>query len=189
MAGRSPTITTLTLFVIVFLGEVGAHALGLFPTLFLLAPPVGVRPWTIVTSVYAHGSVTHLLANSVALLAPGLVLERQTTPERYHAFFIASGALAGVVQVVVASAIGPATSVLGASGAVLAVIGYLLAANRLSERVIGGIALPAAVQAGLFGAIAVGVTVVTAGPGVALIAHFTGFCVGLAAGRAHLLRP
>jgi hypothetical protein len=33
-----------------------------------------------------------------------------------------------------------------------------------------------------------GVTLLTAAPGVALVAHFSGFALGLLAGRARLLR-
>lgn len=189
MAGRSPTVATLSVFVVVFVLELVARALGVFPALFVLAPPLGVHPWTLVTSVYAHAGPGHLLANAVALLLPGLVLEHQTTAARYHAFFLTSGALAGAVQVTVGSAVGPASSVLGASGAVFAFIGYLLTANRLSEAAIGGVRLSGAVQLLVFGVIAVVVTLATGAPGVALIAHFTGLFVGLVAGRLHLLRP
>jgi len=40
----------------------------------------------------------------------------------------------------------------------------------------------------VFAVIAAVLTLATGAPGVALVAHFTGFLLGLIAGRAHLLR-
>jgi membrane associated rhomboid family serine protease len=191
---RSPTLTTLVLFVVVFLLEtvVGLLAIvglsGAWASMFVLAPPLTDDPWTIVTSVYAHAGVGHLLANALALLLPGLILERTTTPLRFHAYFVGSGVVAGVAEVTFGGLLGTPSGVLGASGAVFAVIGYLLASNRLTDAAVSGVALSARVQLVVFGALAVLVTVATGSPGVALVAHFTGLFVGLLAGRAHLLR-
>jgi membrane associated rhomboid family serine protease len=188
VTGRSPTITTLSVFVVVFLLEWVAVPLGVFGTLFVLTPPITVHPWTLVTNVYAHATLQHLLANSVALLVTGVVLERATTRLRYHSFFVATGALAGLAQITVGGAFGPGTGVLGASGAIFAFMGYLLTSNRLTDTVVGGIALSGRVQLLAFLVIAAAVTVATGSARAALIAHFTGLFVGLLAGRAHLLR-
>jgi membrane associated rhomboid family serine protease len=191
---RSPTLTTLLVFVGVYLLEtvVGLLAIvglaGAWSSLFVLAPPLAENPWTLVTSVYAHAGVGHLLANAVALLVPGLILERSTTPLRFHAFFVVSGVVAGVAEVTLGGLFGTPSGVLGASGAVFAVIGYLLTSNRLTDAAVSGVSLSARTQLVLFGALAVLVTVATGSPGVALVAHFTGLFVGLLAGRAHLLR-
>lgn len=190
---RSPTVTTIALFVAVYaLQSVAAlfgSVVGTTSSLFVLAPPIDARPWTLVTSVYAHAGLTHLGANALALLLPGIILERSTTPWRYHLFFVASGAIAGVVEITVGPLLGGQPSgVLGASGAVFAVIGYLLTSNRLTDTVIGGVELRGRTQLALFTLLAVGVTVTTGSPGVALLAHFTGLLLGLLAGRVHLLR-
>lgn len=194
VSARSPTLTTLVLFVVVFLLEtvVGLLSIvglgGSWASLFVLAPPLTDNPWTIVTSVYAHAGIGHLLANALALVLPGLVLERSTTALRYHGFFVGAGAVAGVAEVVLGSILGTPSGVLGASGAVFAFIGYLVTSNRLTDAAVNGIALSNRVQLVLVGVLAVLVTIATGSPGVALIAHFTGFLVGLLAGRAHLLR-
>lgn len=189
VTARSPTLLTITLFVVVFLAEAAARLFGVFSMLFVLAQPVTRHPWTLVTSVYAHSGPTHLLANAIALLVPGIILERQTSPGRYHAFFVGAGGVAGLAEITIGPLIGPTTGVLGASGAVFAVIGYLLTANRLTEAVIRGVTLTRRIQLVVFVGLAVGVTMWTGNPGVALVAHFTGLLVGLIAGRAHLLRP
>lgn len=185
---RSPTVTTLSAFVVVFLLEWVAIPLGLFGTLFVLTPPVTAHPWTLVTSVYAHMTLQHLLANSLGLLVTGPVLERATTRLRYHAFFVGTGALAGVTQIAFGGALGTKTGVLGASGAIFAFVGYLLASNRLTDTVVGGIEVSARVQLLLFLVVAGVVTLATGSARAALVAHFTGLFVGLLAGRAHLLR-
>ncbi|AQL43772.1 rhomboid family intramembrane serine protease [Halorientalis sp. IM1011] len=188
VTGRSPTITTLTVFVVVFLLEWIALPLGLFGTLFVLTPPASVDPWTLVTSVYAHATLQHLLVNSVGLLLTGVVLERATTRLRYHAFFVTTGALAGLAQITVGTALGSGSGVLGASGAIFAFMGYLLTGNRLTDTVVVGVSLSGRVQLLVFLVIAAVVTLTTGSARAALIAHFTGLFVGLLAGRAHLLR-
>lgn len=189
----------LGLFAVVFLCQqlIVAVAGGLTAqSLFTLTAPVSRNPWTVVTSVYAHGSLSHLAANALALAFAGVLLERQTTPARFHAFFLVTGALSGLAEVwlwaVVAPFVGGVAAqagVLGASGAIFALLGYLLTSNRLTDRVVGSVQVGPRVQLAVLAAIAVLVTLATASPQTALVAHFTGLLLGLLAGRAHLLRP
>ncbi|WP_207586952.1 rhomboid family intramembrane serine protease [Halomontanus rarus] len=188
----SPILETLGLFVIVFVVQQFAYlvgAVGLMTGLFVLTPPLETNPWTVVTSVYAHGSLGHLLSNSIALAVFGWPIARMTTRFRFHAFFIVTGALAGITQIWVMSVFGEMTGVLGASGAVFALLGYLITGNRISESIAGRISVPWWVTLLFFVSIAIAATVLTAGPGVALVAHFTGFLLGLVAGRARVLDP
>ncbi|MBX0295985.1 rhomboid family intramembrane serine protease [Haloarcula nitratireducens] len=192
---ESPTVVTLGLIVGVFALQQLAGFVGGERTLFALSNPLLDRPWTLVTSVYAHAGPSHLLANAAALALAGLLLERRTTNARFHGFFVTVGALSGVTQVAMAGLVGsfvpgiPAhVSVLGASGAIFGLFGYLLAANRITETVVGGFELDPRVQLALGGVLAAVITLLTANPGVALLAHFTGLLLGFLAGRAHLLR-
>jgi membrane associated rhomboid family serine protease len=186
----SPVLETLALFLIVFALQGLAYvigAAGLMTGLFVLSPPIEARPWTIVTSVYAHGSLGHLVSNSVGLIVFGWPIARVTTRLRFHTFFVVTGALAGISQVVVAG--GAEVGVLGASGAVFGLMGYLIAGNRLSDGIAGLIEVPTWLTAVVFLVLAAVITIATAAPGVALIAHFTGFLLGLIAGRAGALKP
>ena len=192
---RSPTAVTLALILAVFGCQQVAGLVGV-RGLFALSNPLLARPWTVVTSVYAHASVPHLAGNALALALGGLVVERLTTNGRFHAFFVGVGALAGATQVVVVGLVGPlvpgvpaGVSVLGASGAVLGLYGYLLGANRLTERLVAGVELAPRIQLALGVVVAAAITLLTANPGAALVAHFTGLLLGLLAGRAHLLAP
>ncbi|MFC7074945.1 rhomboid family intramembrane serine protease [Haloarcula halophila] len=191
----SPTVVTL--------GAIGA-VFALQQVVGLLVPQTLVfgmshpfsQPWTLVTSVYAHGGPSHLLSNAIALAVLGFLLERETTSLRYHTFFLLTGMFAGLAEVYAARLLGPIVpwmvsqvNVLGASGAIFAFLGYLLASNRLTETVVGGISLSPRAQLAIGGICAAAITIATANPGVALIAHFTGLLLGILAGRAHLLRP
>jgi len=189
---RSPTVETLAVFAAVFAVQslVAVLSEGLSYGLFALAPPISARPWTLLVSVYAHDGVGHLLSNAVVLALVGFAVERVTTKWRFHAFFASVGMAAGVAQIAVASAwtTGRVPAVLGASGAVFGLLGYLLAGNAVTETVLRRLPLGTRGRVALLLALAGGVTLLTAAPGVALVAHFTGFVLGVIAGRAHLLR-
>lgn len=203
MSNRSgnPVFELLFVFFLIFAVQVVAGLVesltalvGVVGSLFVLSPPIADEPWTIVTSVYAHGSLNHLLSNAVALVLFGWPVARATTRIRFHAFFLGSGALAGVVQVLatvflarLSFVAAEPSAVLGASGGVFALLGYFLASNRLSSSIAGVFRLPRWVTVAGFVAVAVALTLATAAPGVALFAHFAGLLVGLFAGHLALL--
>lgn len=181
-----PTLTTLLLFAAVFAVQAVGDTFGAGPKVFALATPLADRPWTVVLSVYAHASPTHLAANAVALAILGPFVGYVTTSVRFHAFFVGSGAAAGVAQILATLPNG-SKPVLGASGAIFALLGYLLVGNRASERALSWVPLGWLAWLVLFVGVAAGVTLATAAPGVALVAHFTGFLLGAVAGHARLL--
>ncbi|MFW5974046.1 MAG: rhomboid family intramembrane serine protease [Natrialbaceae archaeon] len=197
----TPVIDLLVVFSGVFALQVLAGLaasvtpiVGLVGGLFVLAPPLSENPWTVVTSVYAHADFGHLLSNAVALVVFGWPVARATTRVRFHAFFLFCGALAGTVQVLTTVFLAglpfvaaEPTAVLGASGGVFGLLGYLLASNRLSSSLASSVALSPLLSLGLFVVVAAVLTVATAAPGVALFAHFAGLLVGLLAGSLGVL--
>lgn len=76
------------------------------------------------TNVYALASLPHLLGNAVALAAIGLAVERASTRFRFHALLLLMGTLSAIVQVLVDGFAGQPTAVLGASGAVFALVAH-----------------------------------------------------------------
>jgi len=188
LRGAKAVAETLALFVVVFAVQLVAPLVGIGAGWFALALPLDARPWTVVTSVYAHASVDHLFANAVALLVVGLLVARRTSRVRFHSFFLVTGALSGVATVLLGAAIGGATAVLGASGAILALVGYLLAGNLATESLLGRVTLSRRAWAVVVAVLALGVVLATGGPGVALTAHVSGFVLGLVGGRLHVLR-
>ncbi|WP_255168803.1 rhomboid family intramembrane serine protease [Natrononativus amylolyticus] len=197
-SGGNPILETLGLFVLVFVLQAVAYVIGaaaLMTGLFVLSPPLDHSPWTIVTSVYAHSGIGHLISNSIGLIVFGWPIARATTRLRFHTFFILTGAFAGVTHILVTEFLltlsggGQTPGVLGASGAVFALMGYLIAGNRLSDGIAARIEVPWWMTLLVFLILAAVVTIATGAPGVALIAHFAGFLVGLLAGRAGVLEP
>jgi len=192
----SPLLDVLVVFAAVYALQLLASLVNVMAGFFVLSPPLAENPWTVVTSVYAHDNAGHLVSNAIALVVFGFPVAAATTRLRFHAFFLGTGAVAGLSQVLLSDLFAglpvvgiTATSVLGASGAVFALLGYLLASNRLVAG-FGAIAdVPRWVTYFVFLVLAGVLTIVTASPGVALIAHFTGLLLGFLSGRVHLLRP
>ncbi len=199
MSSRSilPVFELVFLFVIVYVLQLVTAFADLVGELFVLQPPILDNPWTVVTSVFAHADLGHLFSNAVALVVIGIPIAMFTTRLRFHTFFVVAGAIAGVSQILLSDLftatpmIGFTASpgVLGASGGVFALLGYLLASNRLSDTMGSVIDVPRWLTYLVFLALAVVLTLVTATPGAALIAHFTGLFVGLLAGRLGVLAP
>jgi membrane associated rhomboid family serine protease len=199
---RSPTLEIAAVCVFVFgLQWLLALAVGrtAMYAMFALAWPLTAAPWTLVTSVYAHDTATlgHLLGNLVMLLLVGLPLERLTTRLRFHLFFLLTGAAAGVFQLLVSDPLagvplfggGGTAAVLGASGAIFALLGYLLTSNRVTDSLLARLGISTRLQVLLLAVTALIVAFATAtAPNVALWGHFFGLFAGLLAGRANLLR-
>jgi len=184
---RRPTVDLLIAFSAVFLLQQVAGVVGFGTEWFALATPLR-RPWTPVTTVYAHATLGHLVANAVGLVVVGLALERATTRVRFHGFVLVTGMVSAGAEFLVSVALGAPVAVLGASGAILAGFGYVLAGNRVTGGALSRIDPGRRRSAALLIGVAVAVTLLTAGPGVALVAHFTGFVLGAVAGRLGVLR-
>ena len=187
LAGR-PTIDTLLIILVVFAVQqlLAMVAPVLAASLFVLNQPMA-EPWALVGSVYAHSGPMHLLSNVIGLVLFGLVVERVTTRFRFHLFFLTVGALAGATEVFAQDLVGPTGGVIGASGAVLGLLGYLITGNELADAAVGRLQLDPRQQALVFGVVAVAITFFTVGPNVAVVGHFAGLVMGLIAGRLKLL--
>lgn len=199
MSSRSmmPVFELMFLFVVVYILQAVTAVADLVGELFVLQPPILDNPWTVVTSVFAHADLGHLLSNAIALAIIGIPVALFTTRFRFHAFFVTAGAFAGISQIVVSDLLTvlpmvgftASPGVLGASGGVFALLGYLLAGNRVSNTLGSIVTVPRWLTYLVFFVLAAVLTVVTATPGAALVAHFTGLLVGLLAGRLNLLDP
>ena len=77
------------------------------------------RPWTLLTSIFLHGSASHLIFNMFALVLFGLMLERFVGSKKFLVIFFTAGVIASAA----AAFMYPAS--LGASGAVYGILGAL----------------------------------------------------------------
>jgi membrane associated rhomboid family serine protease len=144
---------------------------------------------TLLTSMFMHGSIAHLLGNMLYLWIFGDNVEDDLGRARYFAFYLVCGIIASLTHVVSTFVFGgnPYIPSLGASGAISGVLGgYLLLHPHRRVRVILGRMLtevPAYVAIGmwfLFQLIAsLGMLGGMQGGGVAYGAHIGGFLAGL----------
>jgi membrane associated rhomboid family serine protease len=154
---------------------------------------VAGRHWiTILTSMFLHGSWSHILGNMVFLWAFGPEIEDAMNPWRYAAFYLIGGAVAMLAQV----AADPASTIpnLGASGAIAAVMGaFLVTYPRDKIRtllVIGWFIritfIPAALLIGFWFVVQLlsfGTVASVQSGGVAYLAHIGGMVFGAATAR------
>ena len=146
------------------------------PTDVAMSAPFAA-PWTLATSVYAHAGPIHLLSNAAVVGIAGFPVALATSRTRFHLFFLGTGAVAGVAQLVAGAA-----GVLGASGAAFALVGYVLAANPVVGVVGDFLDVPLRVGVAALALVAVVLTLLLSGAGSALVAHVTGAALGLLAG-------
>ena len=151
---------------------------------------IGIMAWdwgSVVTSMFSHGGLLHLLGNMLFLYLYGDNLEDALGKVKYLLFYLLCGFFAAIAQ----SFINPMSEIpmVGASGAISGVIaGYLLLYPRANIRIfywfflfIGTLYLPAYMVLGLWvfeQMIALPESMKQAG-GVAIAAHLGGFASGL----------
>jgi membrane associated rhomboid family serine protease len=193
---RFPIFTGLIIAanVIVFLLElVGGDT---FISRWSLVPAdiVAGRNWlTILTSMFMHVGLVHILGNMVFFWVFGPEIEDVMGPLRYLIFYLLGGLAATAAQIIV----NPSSTVpnLGASGAIAAVMGaFLITYPRDKIRTVllfGWFArvtlVPAAVLVGLWFLTQVfsevGALAQTQSGGVAYMAHIGGFLYGMLTSR------
>jgi len=83
--------------------------------------------WTILTSMFMHGSPLHLFANMMSLFFLGSFLERLIGKKRFLFIYMASGIVASLFFVLIAYASNSGLDIpaVGASGAIFGVAGML----------------------------------------------------------------
>ncbi|MEU4288412.1 rhomboid family intramembrane serine protease [Kribbella sp. NPDC026596] len=125
----NPQVVTLSLMainVLVFIA-VRAGSSRIVNDLVLVPVLVDSEPWRLLTSAFTHLQIFHIFANLFMLYQLGPPLEQMLGRLRFLVLYLLS-ALGGGVAVWLLSAPGSAT--LGASGAVLGLIGALLVLHR-----------------------------------------------------------
>ena len=147
------------------------------------------EPWRFITSAFAHGGITHILFNMLALWMVGAqYLERLLGAARYAAVYLLSAVGGSVAYLLMSS---PPTNdfatrsmwltpAVGASGAVFGLFGALLVLNRHLGRS----------SAGMYATIAINAVIGFVVPNVAWQAHLGGLLTGAAlAGVISLTTP
>ena len=134
--------------------------------------------WRLITALFVHSGWLHLLANVVALIQVGLVLERLVGPLAFASVYLGAGVFSGVAHL----AASPLTVNIGASGAIFGIYALLLASwiGGLFGRV--PVTIPAAVAKRLAPATAAFVLYNLATDAMTTGAELCGFIAGCAGG-------
>ena len=164
-----PTKLTLVLIVscvVLYIPEL----IGLNLNAWLAVSPYSpyYAPWQLVTAMFAHGSLEHLLMNMVSLWWLGTLLERMQGTVRFAIVYFVSGIVGNLVFALFSDGYA-----VGASGAIFGMLGavaVLLYKHRQSP-------VGKAMLQGLLVMIAINV-VNSFMPGIALEAHFGGLLAG-----------
>ncbi len=77
--------------------------------------------WRLLTAMFLHGGMTHLLMNMFSLYIIGRPMELYFSPKSYLSLYLLTGIVGGLVSIVVH----PETVAIGASGAIFGVFGAL----------------------------------------------------------------
>ena len=123
----TPALVALNVLVFVFM-LLGNGALGAHETLISWGASFGPRTtngewWRLVTMLFVHQSILHLLVDVVGLLAVGIVLERLVGAAAFAAVYAVAGLSASAFDLVAS----PTGLSLGASGAIFGLYGLMLA--------------------------------------------------------------
>jgi membrane associated rhomboid family serine protease len=92
-----------------------------------LGSGVSLEPWRLLTSVFMHGGILHLLFNMYALYVFGQLLEHMLGRGRYLALYLLAGLGGSVAVDLIAS---PYQPVVGASGAIFGLMGAYFVIQR-----------------------------------------------------------
>jgi membrane associated rhomboid family serine protease len=151
------------------------------------------EPWGIswLTAMFMHGSWDHILGNMLFLAIFGKNVEDAFGHVRYLVFYVAGGLAATMTQTAVTLLFGTASAahvpMLGASGAIAAVLGafFILYPNARIRTLVGifFVQIPAWIYLGgwfLYQLVEgnLGLASASAGGGVAFFAHIGGFAFG-----------
>ncbi len=173
--GSNPTAVwlliaiNLLLFIATLIEQDLILLLGLQPAGFL------DRPWTIVTNLFIHGGIGHILANMLTLYFFGSYLARLLGVKKFLIIYFAGGILGNIFYILLAS---PFSIAVGASGAIFA-LGGVLTVMRPRLRVF---IFPIPAPLPLWVAVIGGFVILSFFPYVAWQAHLGGLVLGLVAG-------
>jgi membrane associated rhomboid family serine protease len=104
-------LANVAVYIVTALAPRAEIALAFVPALVLM------RPWTILTYMFVHANVMHILLNMLALYFFGPAIERRLGSGNFLGLYFVSGILGAVLTFIFA----PYSAVVGASGAVMGV--------------------------------------------------------------------
>ncbi|HEV8374999.1 MAG TPA: rhomboid family intramembrane serine protease [Candidatus Polarisedimenticolia bacterium] len=162
---------------------------GAIPASFLHSSPGSEPfpfPWiTLLTSMFLHGGIMHLVGNMLYLWIFGDNIEDTLGPVKFLLFYLLCGGAAASVQIALRS--DSTAPMVGASGAIAGILGayaLLFPGHRIQTLVfvfvfVRIVPMPALVLLGLWFLMQVVSAPSSGGAGVAFFAHIGGFITGM----------
>ena len=137
------------------------------------------EPWTILTSMFVHAGIFHVMFNMLTLFFFGSYLGRLVGETRFLIVYFAGGLIGSAFYILYAFSLGSTyTMVVGASGAVFALGGALAVMVPRTKVFIFPIPVPIPLWIAIIG----GFLVISFLPHIAWQAHLGGLLLGLLAG-------
>jgi uncharacterized protein len=174
---QNPVLVLIALNILFFLAT--SIKPGLMETLGMTPALVLQRPWTLITNMFIHEGLWHILFNMIALFFFGRVLNQLIGVNKFLVVYFSGGILGNILFILLN--IGSYSLVVGASGAIYAVAGALVVmVPKMRVALYGIIPMPLWVFAIIF----LGLLSIPpfAGFDVAWQAHMGGLAAGLVAG-------
>ena len=138
---------------------------------------VSIRPWTLMTAIFLHSGMVHLLSNLFALALFGSILEHIIGTRKFLILFFVSGLVASLISLPYY------TRVLGASGAIFGLIGMLAILRPKMAIWLYNLPMPMIVALVVWAAgDLLGYFAPTPGDNIANMAHLGGLAIGVIAG-------
>lgn len=159
----------LLLFIVTLIAPTLIVFLGLIPA------SIVDRPWTIVSSIFLHSSIGHILANMITLYFFGRYLCALLGERKFLIVYFIGGVLGNILYILLAP---PLSIAIGASGAIFALGGILVIMRPRLKVLVFPLPAPLPLWAAVIG----GFLIISFLPNVAWQAHLGGLAFGLTIG-------
>ncbi|PCH32751.1 rhomboid family intramembrane serine protease [Campylobacter sp. 4] len=90
--------------------------------------------WQLLSSMFLHGNLTHLILNMIVLLQFGRILETYLGALRFIFIYFIGGLLCSLLSVFYVKYFGENINVIGASGAICVLIGFYAVLDKNSTK-------------------------------------------------------
>lgn len=161
-------IINLIFFIVTSVRPEFIYLLGFHPDIFL------ERPWTIVTNLFVHGGIWHILANMLTLYFFGSYLISLIGERNFLIVYFLGGIVGNIFYSFILT---PSLPAVGASGAIFAVAGALTVMRPKETVFVFPIPVPIPLWVAVIGGF-----FILSSPGIAWQAHLGGLVFGLIAG-------
>lgn len=171
---NTTTVKILIVNLVVFVLTLGGRLFsGLFGNSFYYT--IGhLQVYRLLTSMFFHLGIMHILCNSISLINIGLTVENMLGKRKMLIAYFSTGIIGGFISILIHQLIGNPVISVGASGAICGLIGVVVSSfvgDRVSK------------MKAMFIAILPLIIIGFAGSGVDNICHFVCFFVGILVGK------